>query len=246
MPPSESGDEVDRAPGPAEPGAAGPVVAAAPAPPPAAPGAVRTGHRAGGADVPDEREPAAARDADALAALRMLDELHADRPTPLDPGTLTRAAGLVLLYPWLADHCAAAEELHPGLDRYDVRAAALAALVADPAAVEDPLVRMLAGRALPAEPPRDRFELPHQDEVDASAERVLASFVSLLPGFERSTPEFVRSTWLVRLGVLDLERQPAVLTAATHPLDVLLPVLPYPLGLFKLPWSAALTVRFRP
>jgi hypothetical protein len=237
---------VDRIADPSEPRAADP--GSGVAPPPAAPGPERAGDRAGngGAAVPDERGPAVTRDADVLAALWTLVELHAGRPAPLDPGAVTRAAGLVLLYPWLADHCVAAEALHPGLDRYDVRAAALAALVADPVAVDDPLVRMLAGRALPADPPRERIELPHQDEVDASAERVLASFVSLLPGFERSTPEFVRSMWLVRLGVLDLERQPAVLTAATHPLDVLLPVLPYPLGLFKLPWSAALTVRFRP
>lgn len=220
----------------------GPEASAAPAPSPVADPSA----------VPDTAVPApsasasVAEAADVLEVVGTLAELHDDVLTPLDPAAVTRAAGLALLYPWLEDHCHAAEVLHPGLDQYDVREAALAALVGDPTAVDDPLVRMLAGRAQLWEPPHDRFELPHQDEVDASAERVLASFASLLPGFERSTPEFVRSMWLVRLGVLELERYPALLTAATHPLDVLLPLLPYPVGLFRLPWSAALTVRFRP
>ncbi len=75
---------------------------------------------------------------------------------------------------------------------------------------------------------------------------MLASFTALLPGFERSSTAFVRDAWVVRYGVLDADRDPVTLTAATHPLDVLLPLLPYPIGLFKLPWSVALTVRFRP
>ena len=79
-----------------------------------------------------------------------------------------------------------------------------------------------------------------------NAERVLASFASLLPGFGESSAEFVRSEWIRRTGLLDADLDPARLTAATHPLDVLLGRLPYPLALFKLPWSPALTVRFRP
>lgn len=203
-----------------------------------------------GDSLPDAASVTAAtaevqRAADLVAVLDSLRELHAGTMTPLDPAAVTRFAGLVLLYPWLADHCRFAEELHPGLDQYDVREAALAAVVADPSAADDPLVRLLAGQV--GEPEvRERSPLPRQDEVDRSAERVVASFAALLPGFERSTPGFVRDAWLLRLGVLDTERAPMMLTAATHPLDVLLPLLPYPMGLFKLPWSPALTVRFRP
>lgn len=182
-----------------------------------------------------------------LHVLHTLGELHSGGLTPLDPATITRAAGLVLLYPWLADHCRSAEELHPGIDQYDVREAALAAVVGDPAAVDDPLVRLLAGRPEPwPEEARARTALARQEDVDASAGRVLASFAALLPGFERSSSGFVRDAWVVRTGLLDTALSPVRLTAATHPLDVLLPLLPYPMGLLKLPWSPALTVRFRP
>ena len=160
---------------------------------------------------------------------------------------MTRAAGLVLLYPWLADHCRLAESLHPGLDPVVVREAALASLLDDQALVDDPLVRLLAGRPDPATDERvDRAPLERADEVAASAERVLAAFAALLPGFHDSSPGFVREAWLSRLGVLDLGRDPVLLTAATHPLDVLLPMLPYPLGLVKLPWTPPLSMRFRP
>lgn len=188
---------------------------------------------------------AVAGEADVITVVDTLRELRAGVLTPVDPAAVTRFAGVVLLYPWLADHCRFVEEIHPGLDHYDVREAALAAVVADLSAADDPLVRLLAGR-VGAPEARERVPLPRQQEVDLSAERVVASFAALLPGFERSTPGFVRDAWLVRLGMLDTDRSPVLLTAATHPLDVLLPLLPYPMGLFKLPWSPTLTVRFRP
>ena len=188
-----------------------------------------------------------------LAAVATLAEL-VDEPrgaSHLDPTTVTRSAGLVLLYPWLTDHCRRAVDLHPGLDPVAVREVALAVLV-DPDrptdVVEDPLVRLLAGhdpRRPPARP-APRVPLPHADEVQAGAERVLASYAALLPGFARSSPTFVRQAWIARLGVLDPDRDPVLLTAATHPLDVVLGALPYPLGLVRLPWSETLTVRFRP
>ncbi len=56
----------------------------------------------------------------------------------------------------------------------------------------------------------------------------------------------MRDQWVVRLGLLDATTTPARLVAATHPLDVLLPKLPYPVALFKLPWSPPVSVRFRP
>lgn len=183
-----------------------------------------------------------------IGRLAVLAELVDENDGDLPLEGLTRAAGLVLLYPWLGEHCRRAEELHPGLDPLDVREAALGAVVApeDPAAADDPLVRLLAGRPDPRGPVRRiRVPLPALPEVTASAETVLASFAALLPGFGRSSASFVRRSWIVRSGVLDTQREPALLTAATHPLDVVLPLLPYPVTLLKLPWSPPLTVRFR-
>jgi hypothetical protein len=165
---------------------------------------------------------------------------------PVD--TLTRAAGLVLVYPWLADHCRRAMALHPTLDQVDVRETALAAVVSgdDPSLVDDPVIRLLAGRTTPAGgADHERMPLAHSDEVVESARGVLAAFAAMLPGFQRSSAEFVRDSWVARLGLLDLDRDPPLLIAVTHPLDVVLPRLPYPVGLVKLPWSPPLSVRFR-
>ena len=184
-----------------------------------------------------------------LQLLATLGELMPPGSVVIDPATVTRAAGLVLLYPWLTEHCRRAERLHPRLDPLDVREAALAALVApdDPDLAGDLLVGFLAGRP-DLVPRRDRTRVPlaHEVEVQESAAEVLASYVSLLPGFKASSAQFIRENWIARLGVLDLDRDPALLTAATHPLDVVLPRLPYPVGLLKTPWSPPLSVRFRP
>ena len=176
-------------------------------------------------------------------------------PAEIDLATVTRAAGLVLLYPWLGDHAAAAVERHPRLDPVEVREAALALVVdpADPGLVHDPLVRLLAGRDDPcdggdeglagAAPPAP---LPELEAVRESADGVLAAFAALLPGFAGSTADFVRQAWVARLGLLETELDPVRLTAATHPLDVVLAALPYPRDLVRLPWSRVLSVRFRP
>ncbi|MGC4174834.1 contractile injection system tape measure protein [Demequina sp.] len=163
----------------------------------------------------------------------------------LDPAALTAAAGLAIVYPWLADHARASMALHPGIDEATVRAHAFAALVdpTDVGLVHDPFVRLLAGVA---EPLGEQVPLPHAREVHESAERVLASFASLVPGFERSSAAFVRGEWIARRGLVDDGRDPVLLTATSHPLDVVLGRLPYPLGLFRLPWSPPVMVRFRP
>ena len=184
-----------------------------------------------------------------LELLAALDDLMPPGSVVIDPAAVTRAAGLVLLYPWLPEHCRRTERLHPRLDPLDVREAALAALVApdDPDLADDVLIGFLAGRAdLVTRRDRTRVPLAHEGEVRESAAEVLASYVSLLPGFENSSAQFIRENWIARRGVLDLDRDPALLTAATHPLDVVLPRLPYPIGLLKLPWSPSLSVRFRP
>ncbi|MBO3741804.1 contractile injection system tape measure protein [Actinoplanes flavus] len=189
------------------------------------------------------------REGEVLAALAGLAGLVAPHATVVDLATVTRAAGVVLLYPWLAEHCRRAEELHPDLDPLDVREAALAAVVDpdDPTLADDPLVRLLAGRPAPISAgPRRRHPLPHAPEVARSALGVLTSFTALIPGFERSTPAFIRGAWIARRGLVDTDRDPVSLLAATHPLDVVFPRLPYPVGLLRLPWSRPLSVRFRP
>jgi len=223
----------------------------APAAPPAAAGAAPGPGRPAAHTAPP-RPPAAESDwqRDTLELLAVLDELTPPGSAVIDPAMVTRAAGLVLLYPWLGEHCRRAERLHPRLDPLDVREAALAALAApdDPDLADDVLVGFLAGRADLVSRPDQRTMVPlaYEGEVRESAAEVLTSYVSLLPGFANSSAQFIRDNWIVRLGALDIERDPALLTAATRPLDVALSRLPYPVGLLKLPWSPPLSVRFRP
>lgn len=194
--------------------------------------------------VPPE-PPATPRLPARLAALAVL--AASDGPSLSDP-LPTRAAGIVLLYPWLADLCRAAEALHPWLAASAVRAAALAAVVdpANPAVAADPLIALLAGHHPgPGAPDPRHARLPHADELAASADAILSGFATLLPGFTRSSPAYVRDQWILRDGLLDTGRDPVRLTAATRPLDVALQHLPYPVGLLRLPWSPTLTVLFR-
>lgn len=189
---------------------------------------------------------------------RPLDELHelaaladlVDADEHLDPLAITGAAGLALLYPWLADLCRTATRLHPGVDEVATRAVALAAAVDQETTrlEDDPFVLLLAGMPVAQiashRPPR--AELPFENEVRVAAEEAVRSFAALLPGFAESSPHFVRREWIARLGILDADRDPVRLTAATHPLDVVLSRLPYPVGLFRLPWAPPVHVRFQP
>jgi hypothetical protein len=211
-------------------------------------GGLPTGHTAsepvaapGAGPSPAHRARVAADLALASSVADLLDETT---PTVVDTALLTTAAGLVLLYPWLADHCRGAAALHPGLDAAEVRARALAVLVStDGIHAEDPLVLRLAGLDHPAPHP---VRLTHHDELVSSADAVLRSFAALLPGFEGSSPDFVRREWVSRPGLIDERHDPVRLTAATRPLDIVLDHLPYPLELFVLPWCPPMTVRFRP
>ncbi len=204
------------------------------------------------ASTPDPRaEPGDGAAAPELAELaRHLDtlgDLVDENAGQVDLTTVTRAAGLALLWPWLADVCREALRSAPEGEPHWLRAHVLARVAdpEDPGLLEDPLVRLLAGV-----PDDDLGTVPAPDTwlstVDDSAERALAAFAGLLPGFGTSSPRFVRDQWVVRLGLLDATTTPAQLVAATHPLDVLLPKLPYPVSLFKLPWSPPISVRFRP
>lgn len=196
-----------------------------------------------GGATPAGELPAARRLAAAAAAVLA----DPGAPGADEPGVaVTTVGGLVLLYPWLAEHCERACALHPGLDAGAVRRVALARL-ADPEQpwlVDDPVVLLLAGA--PGQAPALLAPLPGLGEVDESAVGVLSSFAGLLPGFARSTPGYVRAGWIARLGTLDLAADPVRLTAGRRPLDVVLPRLPYPLGLLRLPWSPVVSVRFEP
>jgi len=190
--------------------------------------------------------PVDAADRAAAARLASLAELMDPDATELDLTTVTRAAGLALLYPWLADVCREATSLHPGRDEATVRALALAALVDpdDRSLGADPLITVLSGAREPLD--RRAPRLADADAVLESCDRALLSFASLLPGFASSSPDYVREQWIARAGVLDTTPSPMLLTAATHPLDVVLTRLPYPVALFALPWTAPIGVRFRP
>ncbi|MGK5169206.1 contractile injection system tape measure protein [Geodermatophilus sp. CPCC 205761] len=184
--------------------------------------------------------------AEAARAVRPL--LEPSVPVSVDPAAATRAAGVVLAYPWLADLCREAVDLHASAEPSLPRRVALAALAdpADPGLVDDPLVRFLAGAPEDAAPSAGLAPLDALDRIRVAAEDVLRRFVALLPGFQRSSARFVRDSWLIRAGILDLGHDPATLLAQTAPLDVVLPLLPYPVGLLRLPWTPVLTVRFRP
>lgn len=252
----------------ARPGAGGgpaapptrPPAAGAPVAPPrptthdVAPG-VRPGRHSA---APDDPTGDAVRSA---AALRTHLALAADEgpASTADLDLATRAAGIVLCYPWLADLCRDAEARHPRADPRHARRLALATLAAgwlldtspaggalvDPALLDDPLVLLLAGAG---DDPTPGATLAPLDATDlaAQADDVLARFAGLLRGFERSTPTFVRASWVQRAGLLDLDRDPARLVAQSLPLDVVLGQLPYPVTLLRLPWSPPLTVRFAP
>lgn len=182
------------------------------------------------------------RQAQVLRQLGALAELVEGKSEPVDLTTVTRAGGLILLWPWLADVCREAEAQHPRVHPVRIRLQALARLAdpSDPTLSKDPLIRFLAGAS------EGEDAATSSTGLDAIADSTLASFAALLPGFGASTPRFVRDQWVLRLGVLDVAASPALLVAATHPLDVVLSQLPYPLSLFKLPWAPMLSVRLRP
>jgi len=202
----------------------------------------------GGGSPSRETTLAALADRLAATARTVRPLLDLGGPTAVDLSAATRAAGVVLAYPWLADLCRAAVDLNRTAEPSHPRRVALAALAdpADPGLVDDPLIRFLAGAPEDAPPAAGPAPLDARGEIRAAAEEILHRFVAFLPGFERSSVGFVRDMWLLRPGLLDLAHDPAILLAQTAPLDVVLPLLPYPMGVLRLPWTPVLTVRFRP
>lgn len=205
-----------------------------------------------------------APDATALASaaspLRELSAIASATGSTVDLLHVTRVAGLLLLYPWLRDLYHDALTGAPGLAVGDIdpegtdpvvvdlRRRVLARL-ADPtdrALVDDPLIRLLAGAPVAgAARPLDEDDAP-PTATDERSDRLLRGFAALLPGFGASSPEFVRSAWLRRDGVIESDGPMVRIAARTLPLDIVLSHLPYPLGLIRLPWTPPMSVALRP
>ena len=169
-------------------------------------------------------------------------EARAARPRLRSTVLATDCAGLVLAYPWLGRALDIAVRGRPALAPVAGRRHAVAAIVGDAVAADDALVRLLAGDD-PAEPPARLAPDPEPEAAAAAAETILRHIAEALPGFGRSSPGFIRRELIVRPGTLDPAIEPVPVTLAPVPLDVLLPLLPYPLGLFRLPWTPPLVIR---
>jgi hypothetical protein len=205
-----------------------------------------------GAAKRSAHHPAAARDgADGVDTTRLLEAAELLRDAreialPLASGLLaTSCSGLVLTYPWLGPLLTAAAAARPSLDPVAARRIALAAIVTpDPNAAicADPLIRLLAGDDL-AVAPEPLAKDPGAQAAQDAAQALLRRLAVALPGFTRSSPEFVRRELIVRPGTLDLAADPVRIALASAALDVVLALLPYPLGMFRLAWTPTLTIR---
>jgi hypothetical protein len=169
-------------------------------------------------------------------------ESHAPRVRARSTLLASGCAGLVLTYPWLGGALERAAQERPALAPVAARRHALAAIAGDVGAAVDPLVRLLAGDG-PTEPPAPLAADPAPEAAAEAAEAILRRLAEALPGFARSSPGFLQRELIVRPGTLDPAAEPVPVTLAPAPLDVLLPMLPYPIGLFRLPWTPPLTIR---
>jgi hypothetical protein len=125
---------------------------------------------------------------------------------------------------------------------------ALVANAQDPGlARPDALVRFLAGdpdwrRPTPAAP----AVLADPASAAEAADDALRAFARDLPGFARSTPQFVRDEWVRRSGTLLADGSEVQLHLGRRPLDLVLDRLPYPIGAFRFPWTPTVLVGWVP
>lgn len=171
----------------------------------------------------------------------------------------SESGGLVLLYPWLDAFLARARTTltatAPTLHPTDARRLALLRLVhgcADTCDMHrcvvaqrvqhDPLVRLLAGYATDAATadltPHD--DALHDDTVRrlaGEADALLRTFAGVLPGFERSTPGYLRANLIARPATVEQLADGVHVRLPPAPLDALVARLPYPLGTFALGWT---------
>lgn len=175
-----------------------------------------------------------------------------DGPLP-DRVWRTRAGGVVLLHPWLADFL---ETPRPGIEPtagHDPEVArrrlVLASVMGDADLfANDPLVRLLAGEAWERSSdaaPAGRITDP--EKLQESAAALLERLAASLPGLADSSPGYLREHLLVRDGRLRSLADAAGtrLAVEPRPLDLLLAHLPYPLTPFRLPWTDPIQVTFR-
>lgn len=153
-------------------------------------------------------------------------------------------AGIALLWPWLGAHLEASVARLPTLEPGDVRRVALAALVADHLdAIDDPLVRILAGDDMTIEPSLIVLTAAELAIAAEGAAEVLDAFAAAIPGFAGSSAAFVRREFIVRSGEIEHVDGEIVVRLASLPLDPALASLPYPIAPFRLPWTAPISLR---
>jgi hypothetical protein len=160
-----------------------------------------------------------------------------------DPFLVSKVGGLAFLWPWLAAHLDAATARLPRIDPRHARRLALAGLVPELAGgVDDPMVRLLAGDELADKPSLIVVTSAELHLAGNGAKDVLEAFTAAIPGFAGSTPEFVRREFIERPGLVDTQTDPVSVRLAPVPLDPALSRLPYPIGLFQLPWTRPIAV----
>ncbi|MDB4997537.1 MAG: hypothetical protein JWM74_4969 [Myxococcaceae bacterium] len=187
-----------------------------------------------------ESEPR--RPDDELAPATDRHDASADRRFLDDPDLRTSVGGLVLLYPWLADLLAPADVPEHLVESY--RRHALAAVGGDERLVLDHLVSLLAG-VDPTDESSELAELPDDlaHRISGDADATIRSFAALLPGFEASSPTYLRTGLIVRAGTLrPLDDESWSVRLGPAPLDPILFRLPYPLGPFRFAWSQVIHV----
>jgi hypothetical protein len=165
---------------------------------------------------------------------------------PRSAAPMSAYGGLALLFVRLRPLLERATAEETNRDPVAVRTAVLA-LVAnaqDPElALPDALVRLLAGdpdwrRPALAAP----MVLADPASATEAADDALRAFARDLPGFGRSTPQFVRDEWVRRGGTLLQDGSEVLLHLGRRPLDLVLDRLPYPTGALRFPWTPTVLV----
>lgn len=111
----------------------------------------------------------------------------------------------------------------------------------------DPLVRLLAGHATDADttdltPYDDALPDDTIQRIAGETDALLRTFARVLPGFERSTPAYLRANLITRPAIVEQIGDAVHVKLPPAPLDVLVARLPYPLGTFALAWTGPIHV----
>lgn len=199
----------------------------------------RTASRVRQAPSPSHGTSATPAEAEPTEAATRFDQ----RPASSAPaGLLVPQAGLVLLHPYLprlfeATGLVAAGHRGPLPDAALPRAAALLHWLATGAAAlefELPFVKLLLGRA-PDTPLA--HALPGLDDADrAEADALLAAMLAHWQALRGTSADGLRTTFLRRRGHLRRQDEAWLLRVEPESFDMLLGLLPWSIGLVRLPW----------